>query len=304
MHRIGIDFAVWEKVLKVVLFCGGFGLRFREYQQSLPKPLMLIGERPILWHIMKYYAHYGHTDFILCLGWKGQTIKDYFLKSNGKAGDALLESNNKNGAEHIRYDEEGWDITFVNTGTDACIGQRLKAVQPCLKRDEIFLANYADGLTNLPLPDLIGRFVESNAVGMFVSVPPTYLSLHSVASREDGTVDCIEPIVESNVWMNGGFFTFRQDIFDYIRDGEDLVEEPFERLIAVSKLRTLKFDGFWACMDTHKEKQMLEDMHAGGSAPWAVWNGGRSITSGPGKAGTGSFDESTATTTAVEQGEP
>jgi len=290
--------------LKVVLFCGGLGMRVREYSESIPKPLVHIGERPILWHIMKYYAHYGHKEFILCLGWKADVIKEYFRDRNGMARHGANESAKSNGPEQIRYDEEGWDITFVDTGSDACIGQRLKAVQPYLEGEEVFLANYADGLTDLPLPDIIDGFRETNPVGMFISVRPTYCSFHSVTSQRDGTVSGIEPIVETDVWMNGGFFTFSHEIFDYIRDGEDLVEEPFKRLIAACKLRTMKFDGFWACMDTHKEKQMLEDMHASGSAPWAVWNGGRSITSDSGKAGTGSFDGSAATTIVVEPGKP
>jgi len=266
----------------------------------MPKPLMHIGERPILWHIMKYYAHYGHTDFILCLGWKAQTIKDYFRKGNGKAGDALLESNDANGAEHIRYDEEGWDITFVDTGTDACIGQRLKAVQPYLDGEEVFLANYADGLTDLPLPEFIDRFKETKPVGMFVSVRPTYNSFHSVTSQRDGTVGSIEPIDQTDVWMNGGFFTFSHEIFDYIRDGEDLVEEPFKRLIAESKLRTMKFDGFWACMDTYKEKQLLEDMHGAGSAPWEIWKGDTQDVSCSRKPGTNNLSSGTGRPMAAE----
>jgi len=290
--------------LKVVLFCGGLGMRVREYSESIPKPLVHIGERPILWHIMKYYAHYGHNEFILCLGWKADAIKEYFHDHTGKIDHAPGELAIVNGAKKIRYDEEGWDITFVDTGPDACIGQRLKAVQPYLEGEERFLANYADGLTDLPLPDFIDSFRERIPVGMFVSVRPTYCSFHSVTSQRDGTVSSIEPIVESDVWMNGGFFAFSREIFDYMRDGEDLVEEPFKRLIAANKLRTMKFDGFWACMDTYKEKQLLEDMHAGGSAPWEVWKEDRQAVSYSRKPGTNNLSTGTSRPVAVGPKEP
>ena len=288
--------------MKVVLFCGGMGMRIREHSGSIPKPLVHIGERPILWHIMKYYAHYGHKEFILCLGWKAEAIKEYFR--NGKARHAGNESVQSDGAEQIRYDEEDWDITFVDTGPDTCIGQRLKAVQPYLEGEEIFLANYADGLTNLPLPDIIDRFRETNPVGMFVSVRPTYVYFHSVSSQQDGTVSSIEPLVETDVWMNGGFFTFSHEIFDYIRDGEDLVGEPFKRLIAANKLRTMKFEGFWACMDTYKEKELLDDLHAGGSAPWEIWKGNRQAISSSRKPGTNNLGNGTSRPMALGPKDP
>jgi len=290
--------------LKVVLFCGGLGMRVREYSESIPKPLVPIGERPILWHIMKYYAHYGHKEFILCLGWKADVIKEYFHDLNSKACHAANESVQSNGPEQIRYDEEDWDITFVDTGTDACVGQRLKAVQPYLEGEEIFLANYADGLTDLPLPNIIDSFRETNPVGMFVSVRPTYCSFHSVSSQQDGTVRSIEPLVETDVWMNGGFFTFSHEIFDYIRDGEDLVDEPFSRLIAASKLRTMKFDGFWACMDTYKEKELLADLHAEGSAPWEIWKEDRRAVSYSRRPGTNNLSNNTSRPMALGPKEP
>ena len=290
--------------MKVVLFCGGMGMRIREHSGSIPKPLVPIGERPILWHIMKYYAHYGHKDFILCLGWKANAIKEYFHGRNGKARPAANESVKSNGPEQIRYDEEGWNITFVDTGLDACIGQRLKAVQPYLEGEEIFLANYADGLSDLPLPNIIDSFRETNPVGMFVSVPPRYVYFHSVASQRDGTVSSMEPLVETDVWMNGGFFTFSHEIFDYIRDGEDLVDEPFKRLIAARKLRTMKFEGFWASMDTYKEKQLLDDLHAGGSAPWEVWKGDRPAVSYSRRPGTNNLSNGTSRPMAVGRKEP
>jgi glucose-1-phosphate cytidylyltransferase len=257
--------------MKVVLFCGGLGMRMREYSESIPKPLVRIGERPILWHLMKYYAHFGHKDFILCLGWKAADIKQYFLSYNECLSNNFVLSGNGQKVDLLSSDMDDWNITFVDTGTDANIGQRLKTVQPYLQGEETFLANYADGLTDLHLPDLLSNFDAARPVGLFLSVRPRFNSFHSVASSASGLVTCIEQIGETDVWMNGGFFAFDRKIFDYIEEGEELVNEPFERLIADGKLRTLKYDGFWGCMDTFKERELLEDLHAHGPAPWELW---------------------------------
>lgn len=257
--------------MKVVLFCGGRGMRLREHEESVPKPLVRIGNRPILLHLMKYYAHFGHKDFILCLGWKASEIKQFFLSYNEcLSNDFILSAGGAN-ISLLSSDIDDWKITFVDTGPDANIGQRLKAVQPYLQGEEAFLANYADGLTDLHLPDLINKFNETKPVGMFLSVRPRFNSFHSVASSKNGRVTGIEKVGESDVWMNGGFFAFDKSIFDYIRDGEELVNEPFTRLIEAGKLRTFKYDRFWGCMDTFKEKAILEDLYAKGPAPWEVW---------------------------------
>ncbi len=257
--------------MKVVLFCGGLGMRLREHSESIPKPLVRIGERPILWHLMKYYAHFGHKDFILCLGWKAAEIKQYFINYNEWLSNDFVLSARGREVDLLSTDMDDWSITFVDTGADANVGQRLKAVQPHLQGEETFLANYADGLTDLQLPDLLTKFNAERPVGLFLSVRPRFIKFHTIASSASGLVTCIEQIGESDVWMNGGFFAFDQKIFDYIQDGEELVNEPFERLIADGKLRTLKYDGFWGCMDTFKEKEVLEDLHAHGPAPWELW---------------------------------
>ncbi len=256
--------------MKVVLFCGGQGLRIREYSESIPKPLVPVGPQPILWHLMKYYAHFGHKDFILCLGWKGNAIREYFLNHNEcLTNDFVLHTNGRN-VELLNHDIDDWTITFVETGQTANIGQRLKAVEKYLEGEEVFLANYADGLTDFHLPDLVEFARRQQATATFLCVKPRQ-SLHTVDVGPDGRVSRIEVMNHRQIWINGGFFVLRREIFDYIGNGEELVVEPFSRLIAAGRLSAMKYEGFWGCMDTYKEKQLLEDIYIRGEAPWVVW---------------------------------
>jgi glucose-1-phosphate cytidylyltransferase len=256
--------------MKVVLFCGGFGMRLREFSESVPKPMVNIGYRPILWHVMKYYAHFGHKEFILCLGWKADVVKEYFLRYDEcLSNDFVLTS----GGEHVDLlasDIHDWKITFVDTGTASNIGQRLLSVERHLADEETFLANYSDGLTDLHLPNLIGFHRQQQAAATFLAVRPNH-SFHTVTMSGDGSVRRIEAIGESDIWMNGGYFVLNHEIFDHLRQGEELVVEPFQRLIGAQRLAALKYEGFWGCMDTYKEKQQLDDMYARGDAPWELW---------------------------------
>jgi glucose-1-phosphate cytidylyltransferase len=255
--------------MKVVLFCGGMGLRLREFGEATPKPMVPIGPRPIIWHLMKYYAHYGHKDFILCLGWQGHAIKDYFLNYNEcVSNDFVLRQGDR--VQLLRSDISDWTITFVDTGLKSNIAERLNAVRPHLEGEECFLANYSDGLTDLELPALIDQFHETDSIATFLGVKPR-LSFHLMASDEDGWVNQMTPIASSDLWMNAGFFALQQEIFSYIGDGEELVVEPFARLIEERRLSSYKYEGFWACMDTYKEKQTLDELYHRGNAPWVVW---------------------------------
>jgi len=260
--------------MKVVLFCGGKGTRLREFSEVTPKPLVPIGFRPIVWHLMKYYAHYGHKDFILCLGHKADAIKDYFLNYKEELSNDFVLSEGGTKVDLISRDLSDWRITFVDTGLHSNIGQRLKAVEKYLEGEEVFMANYSDGLTDVPLPDVIHYFNQQDKVACFLAVHPSQ-SFHLVAHTADGTVEKIYPIQSSHYMMNGGFFIFKKDVFKYMRDGEELVLEPFQRLIEKKQLVTYVHDGFWACMDTFKEKQLLDDIYVRGEAPWQVWGNGR-----------------------------
>ena len=256
--------------MKVVLFCGGLGTRLRDYSETIPKPMVNIGYRPILWHVMKYYAHYGHKDFILCLGYKADLIKSYFLDYNEcVSNDFTLMEGGKN-VQLLNSDIHDWKITFVDTGFNANIGERLKAVEKHLGSDEVFLANYSDGLTDLVLPEMIDDFYKHDKVASFLCVKPSQ-SFHLVSMQEDGVVSGIQDIKQAAIRINGGYFIFKKEIFKYINKSEELVYEPFQRLIEIEQLLAYKYDGFWACMDTFKEKQQLDDIYSRNKAPWEVW---------------------------------
>ncbi len=256
--------------MKVVLFCGGAGMRLRGYADDVPKPMVQIGSRPILWHLMKYYAHFGHKDFILCLGYKGNVIKDYFLNYDEAVSNDFVWSKGGKDVHFLNRDIDDWTITFVETGANANIGQRLKAVEPHVKDEEIFLANYGDGLSNVPLPLMLERFRESGAVASLLLVQPTS-SFDIVYAGNEGIVNEIRPITRTDIWINGGFFVMRNEIFRHIQPGEELVREPFQRLINQKALLAQRYNGFWQCMDTFKDKQHLEELNQG-TAPWKVWN--------------------------------
>jgi glucose-1-phosphate cytidylyltransferase len=256
--------------MKVVLFCGGSGMRLRGYADDVPKPMVQIGTRPILWHLMKYYAHFGHKDFILCLGYKGNCIKDYFLNYDESVSNDFVWSQAGRKIQFLNRDLDDWTITFVETGANATIGERLKAVEPHLKGEEIFLANYGDGLSDLPLPSMLETFERSSAIASLLLVQPT-ASFDIVSVGQGDAIQGIRPLNGSDIWINGGFFALRNEIFGYIHPGEELVRQPFQRLIDKQALLAYKYSGFWQCMDTFKEKQHLEELNQG-AAPWKVWH--------------------------------
>ncbi len=256
--------------MKVVLFCGGLGLRLREYSDTLPKPMVTIGYRPILWHVMKYYAHYGHKDFIVCLGYRGDVIKDYFLNYNECMSNDFVLSKGAHEVKLFNTDIEDWKITFADTGINANIGQRLKAAQKYLEGEDVFLANYSDGLTDLPLPKQLEHFYKHNKIASFACVKPN-LSYHLVLCRNGGVVTDITPVSRSNVRINGGYFIFKKEVFRSIKEGEELLQEPFQRLVKEEQLIAYKYDGFWASMDTFKDKELLDALYSADKAPWEVW---------------------------------
>lgn len=257
--------------MKVVLFCGGLGLRIRD-AEDIPKPMVQVGYRPVLWHVMKYYAHFGHKDFILCLGYRADAIKKYFLDYNECASNDFVLSGGGKKVELFNRDIQDWRITFADTGINSSIGQRLKAVEKHLDGEEEFLANYSDGLTDLHLPDQLDHFHHQGKIASFLCVRPN-LSYHMVALEEGNgsLVSGIHAINNGAIRINGGYFVFKRKIFDYIREKEELVIEPFHRLLAEKQLIGYPYDGFWAGMDTFKDKQQLEGMWGSGQAPWEVW---------------------------------
>jgi glucose-1-phosphate cytidylyltransferase len=267
--------------MKVVLFCGGLGTRMRGQFQDQPKPLVNVGPNALVWNVMRYYAHHGHTDFILCLGYGAAAFTRYFEEMGAEIIPTISSGGPCQCFRLSDGDDGYWNVTLVDTGMHTSIGQRLKAVQGHIGEEEIFLANYADGLSDLPLQGVIDLLTgRPDAVGALVAVRPV-LSFHYILHDAEGMVTNIKSSADIDVRINGGYFVFRREIFDFIEDGDDLVERPFERLIAEARLLAAPHDGFWRACDTLKDVQVLSDMQQNGSAPWEIWRKDDEITVAP-----------------------
>jgi len=257
--------------LKVVLFCGGLGTRLRAHSETVPKPMVNIGYRPIIWHLMKYYAHFGHKDFILCLGYKGDVVKDYFLQYNECASNDFVLSEGGKKIDLLASDIQDWRITFVETGIRSNLGERLLAVRHLLEGEETFLANYSDGLCDANLDEYVSWFEKSGKTAAFMAVHPQSWSFHFV-QMQGQELESIRSAKQTQLLVNGGYFVFKGSVFDHIQPGEELVEAPFHRLLAQGKLGAYRYEGFWSCMDTFKDKIRFDEMDASGERPWAVWS--------------------------------
>jgi glucose-1-phosphate cytidylyltransferase len=256
--------------VKVVLFCGGLGMRIRTGPESLPKPMMPIGSRPVLWHVMRYYAHFGHTEFILCLGYGAHAVKDYFLDYRETSSNDFVLTKGGQRVDMLATDISDWTITFIDTGISTAIGERLRRVRPYLEDDKVFLANYGDVLTDAPMNDLIDEFESKDAVANFLAVKPQD-SFHVVDLTSEGRVTGLLPVADMSMRINGGYFILRQSIFDYLDEGDDLVMDGLVRAAADGRVCATPYDGFWAPMDTLKERTALEERYRSGVSPWAVW---------------------------------
>jgi len=257
--------------MKVVLFCGGFGMRMREGAGSAPKPMSMIGDRPLLWHVMRYYAHFGHTEFILCLGYGAAAVKDYFLRYDETLSNDFTLVGGGGGVQMFSTDITDWQITFIDTGLRSSIGERLMKVRKHVENEPMFLANYADTLTDAPLPELIERFRSSSATASLLAVAPQ--STHHVIEMDAaGQVHQVRPVSELMQWENGGYFVLRPEIFSALREGEDMVPDAFARLIPDGKLMATQYSGFWRAADTFKDRAELEDMYQRGRCPWMLWD--------------------------------
>ena len=256
--------------MKVVIFCGGLGLRMRSQIDSAPKPMMGVGDRPVLWHIMRYYAHFGHTEFILCLGHGASSVKQYFLNyQETESNDFVLTKGGQN-VDLLQSDISEWRISFVDTGIETSIGERLRRVRHLLEDDDVFLANYGDVLTDAPMDRIVDDFLASDAIASLLAVPPQ-ASFHVVGVDDDSRVNGITQVATMPMWVNGGFFVLRREVFDVLGPDEDLVEDAFGRLAAQGRLQAVRHDGFWAPMDTLKERSQLEALERSGRAPWKLW---------------------------------
>jgi glucose-1-phosphate cytidylyltransferase len=255
--------------MKVVLFCGGPGLRLPERAEAIPKPMIEIGYRPVLWHVMRYYAHFGWHDFVLCLGARGDLIKNYFLNYEEALSNDFVLSEGGGHLELLRTDISGWRITFVDTGVNTTVGERLLAVRQHVAGERVFLANYGDIVTDAPLDQLVADFQARTEVAALVAVRPQH-TFHLVEA--DGTqVRGLRDAQRADMWINGGYYMFREGIFDVIQPGEELVDAPFDRLIASGQLAAYRHEGFHVSLDTLKDLERLQALSESGRLPWAVW---------------------------------
>ncbi|OBI43795.1 glucose-1-phosphate cytidylyltransferase [Mycobacterium kyorinense] len=256
--------------MKVVLFCGGYGMRMRTAEDDvIPKPLQLVGPRPLLWHVMRYYAHFGHREFVLCLGYGGEKIKDFFLRyRETESNDFVIRAGR---VELLDSDISDWTITFVDTGLESPIGERLRRVRQFLGDDEYFLANYADVLTDAPLDDIINRVTRSDAMASMLIVPPQS-SFHCVDIASDGDIKEIAPVTKFPIWVNGGYFVLRREVIDLIPENGDLVGDACMTLAGTGRLIGYRHDGFWKPADTFKERAELDADYNRGVRPWMVWD--------------------------------
>ena len=260
--------------MKVVLFCGGLGMRMREDAASAPKPMAMIGDRPLLWHVMRYYAHFGHTEFILCLGYGAAAVKDYFLRYDETLSNDFSLAMDGRDVRLFSTDITDWNITFIDTGLGSSIGERLMRVRKYVEDEPMFLANYADTLTDAPLPEMIERFRSTTAVASLLAVPVQ--STHHVIDISSGDqVSRVRPIRELMQWENGGYFILRPEIFSTLREGEDMVPHAFDRLLPDRRLIAQRYTGFWRAADTFKDRAELEQLYHSARCPWMLWDANR-----------------------------
>jgi glucose-1-phosphate cytidylyltransferase len=250
-------------------------MRLHPSTANVPKPLVNVGDHPILFHLMEIYAYYGHKDFILCLGYKGNEIKKYFLEYNDAlSSDVIMRPGALQKDERIEVLQKSmqeWKITLADTGLHSTIGERLRRIKKYIEHEDAFLANYSDALSDININKFIKYAKKQNKIGCFITVRPPS-SYHIVRTNSEKNVDSIELFENSDLRINGGFFYFKKDIFDYINEGEELVFEPFQRLIDDQQLVVYEHNGFWASMDTYKDKSKLDTMVKTGNAVWEVWN--------------------------------
>ena len=256
--------------MKVVLFCGGYGMRMRDGVSDLPKPMHPVGPRPLIWHVMRYYAHFGHRDFVLCLGYGAHHIKDFFLNYDETASNDFVLHQGE--VELMGSDIKDWTITFAHTGLDSPIGERLRRVRKHVEGEEMFLANYADVLTNAPLDSMIDRFRASDKVGALLAVPPQS-AFHCVNLGEEGDdIASISTLQEMPLWENGGYLMFRPEVFDHLEEGCDLIGDVCAPLAKEGRMMAFRHRGFWQPADTVKERTALEAAYQSGTRPWMLWD--------------------------------
>lgn len=257
--------------MKVVILAGGFGTRISEESYLKPKPMIEIGERPILWHIMKIYSSYGFNDFVVCLGYKAYCIKEYFAHYFLHESDVTFDFRNNNERFIHHHSAEPWTVTLVNTGLETMTGGRVKRIQQYVG-DEPFMLTYGDGVGNVNLHELLAFHKAHGRIATVTSTQPSGRFGALELSEEGRVLGFQEKPKGDGNWINAGFFVMEPKAFDYIAgDGTVLEQEPLENLARDGELMTYKHSGFWQPMDSLRDKNQLENLWKSGKAPWKIW---------------------------------
>ncbi len=261
--------------MKVVILCGGQGTRIRDVADNIPKPMIPVGGKPIVWHIMKYYASFGYSDFVLCLGYLGNVIKQYFLNYQTQATDFTLNLGDPNSIQvHNKIEESDWNITFAETGEHAMTGARIKRIKKYIGNDETFMLTYGDGLSDININELLLFHQKNKKVLTLTGVRPAG-RFGEIKCTEEGVIsEFVEKPQTTEGRINGGFFVCAPTLFDYLDDSENLIfeREPMIQLVEDRQLMQFNHDGFWQPMDTHREYVFLNSLYEQNKAPWKIWN--------------------------------
>ena len=260
--------------MKTVILCGGYGTRIRDVAENIPKPMVPIGTYPILWHIMKYYSTFGYDEFVLCLGYKSEAIKDFFFNYEIHSSDFTLKLGEKNSLiRHNSHDEEGWTITMAETGLNAMTGARLKRIEQYIGNDDYFMLTYGDGVGDVDIQQLVEFHKSHGKIATLTGVYPPGRFGELVTSENKEVLGFNEKPQVSGGRINGGFFVFSREIFSYLNDDENLVleKEPMKKLVEDEQLMVFEHNGFWQPMDTFREYSLLNQLYANKNAPWVKW---------------------------------
>lgn len=255
--------------MKTVILCGGKGTRMREETEFRPKPMVEIGGRPLLWHIMNIYAHYSFKDFVVCLGYKGSMIKQYFLNYEAMNNDFSIQLGSRTAIQyHNNHNEADWRVTLIDTGAEAQTGARVKKIESYIDTD-VFMLTYGDGLSNINIKNLLEYHKSHGKIGTVTGVhPPSRFG--ELVMKSDRVESFSEKPKTINGLISGGFFVFNRSIFDYLEDEDGCILEkrPLENLSSDGELMVYPHEGFWQCVDTYRELEMLNDMWKSSNAPW------------------------------------
>ena len=260
--------------MKVVILCGGYGTRIRDVADDMPKAMIPVGGYPILWHIMKSYAHWGHKEFVLCLGYKGQTIRDFFLTYEAHTNDfTVILGRNKTVEFHTNHPEEGWKVTLAETGTKSLTGTRVQRIKKYVEKEDHFLLTYGDGVSNVNIEELIAFHKAHGKTMTVCGVRPPGRFGELAADSSGKAIEFNEKPQATGGRISGGFFVCRKEFFNYLDSREDFIleQEPMRRLVQEGQMMVYEHNGFWQPMDTYRDYAYLNELCSKGKAPWIVW---------------------------------